>query len=191
MQGALPAPPGDASIRQLLAEVHLQGLLDQSVDRIRHSIRAATANAWQGKPLNDRQRAVIEEMSDRKADLLRRELNWSELVPAHLEVYRENFTQQDIDATIAFYRSPVGQKMIARQPQIMRQMGEFTLGRMTDPVPQLQAWTGRLPRSSRPRRTTAARPQTGPRLTDRRAHLQNGQGASVRSPKKPPGRPRV
>ncbi|HUA90737.1 MAG TPA: DUF2059 domain-containing protein [Steroidobacteraceae bacterium] len=136
---AADAPPSDASIQQLLDEVHLNALLAQSVDRIRDTIRKATARAWQGRPLNERQQAIIEEMSDRKAELIRKELNWSELRPAIVKVYRENFTQKDVDATIAFYRSPVGQKMIAKQPQIMRQMSDFTLGKMTDLVPQLQA----------------------------------------------------
>jgi hypothetical protein len=48
------------------------------------------------------------------------EINADALIDKLLPVYEKHLTQDDIRQLIAFYRSPIGQKMIAAMPRITR-----------------------------------------------------------------------
>jgi len=43
---------------------------------------------------------------------------WDEMMDAMVPVYQKHFTKGDVDALIAFYSTPTGQKMIKEMPEI-------------------------------------------------------------------------
>jgi len=46
--------------------------------------------------------------------LVKAELNWSAIEPVMIEVYRNTFSQHEVDGMLTFYRSEVGQAVIAK-----------------------------------------------------------------------------
>jgi hypothetical protein len=77
---------------------------------------APTAN------LSDQQKADLDKLNKElyvkimNSDLL------SNLVEAMIPAYQRRFTHADVDAIINFYSSPVGQKLLHEQPQIMQEV---------------------------------------------------------------------
>jgi uncharacterized protein len=151
-------PPSDASIHQLFEVTHVSSLLDTYMTQIKSSMRSGMQQATAGKPLNQRQREIMDGMSDKMVALIREQLDWPSLEAQITQVYRESFTQKDVDAMLAFYRSPTGQKAIAKQPQVMQQLSQYAIGRMQDLVPRLQ----QLQRDTAAQMKEAAGPSSAP-----------------------------
>lgn len=60
-------------------------------------------------------------MSNEFLDRFRKEIDPSDLVDMIVPIYGKYLAENDIDALIEFYKSPVGRKLTSVQPQIMRE----------------------------------------------------------------------
>lgn len=59
-------------------------------------------------------------------DEMRREMIHADLTPLIIPIYDRHFTAEDIEGLLAFYRSPLGQRMIEKMPIIMQE--SFAVG---------------------------------------------------------------
>jgi len=53
-------------------------------------------------------------------------LTWSAMLPEVAKLYKETFTESEIRELIAFYQTPVGQKVLARMPELTQK--GFSIG---------------------------------------------------------------
>jgi hypothetical protein len=49
------------------------------------------------------------------------EVNFGELVELTIPIYEKHFTHDDIKQMIAFYQSPIGKKLLKKQPAILKE----------------------------------------------------------------------
>jgi hypothetical protein len=136
---AVAAPPSDASIEELLTLTRSESMVDGLNANIEQMMRAAMAETAQRERLSPTQQRMLEQFPARLAAILREESNWSAIKPDLVAIYREVYTQDELDAQLAFYRSPGGQAMIDKMPQVLQQsmaMGERQMRRL---MPRLQA----------------------------------------------------
>ena len=159
---AADTPPTEESIREVFRETHIQGILGTALEQVKPNIRAQLERELGGKPLNERQRQIIEDSSQQRIALMQQALDWRLLEPKLIAAYREAFTQHDIDQMLVFYRSPTGQKAIAKQPQIMQQVGQFTMERVAAIAPQLQQLQRDMMQKVRAAADAAANPGAAP-----------------------------
>jgi hypothetical protein len=76
--------------------------------------------------LSDAERRRLDRMLDAMDGRLRAVLSWETMRPIYLRVYKSTFEAQDLDAMIAFYRTPSGQRLIDRMPLLLQNiMGEM------------------------------------------------------------------
>ena len=54
--------------------------------------------------------------------MIARELTWDGVRPAFVQAYAEAFTEAELKEMTAFYKSPVGQKLVANDPRVLGQM---------------------------------------------------------------------
>jgi uncharacterized protein len=73
------------------------------------------------------------------AQVLREELSWAVMRPGMAQIYRETLTQEEVNGLIAFYRTPAGQALITKMPQIMQRSMVYTQSRMATVSPRIQA----------------------------------------------------
>lgn len=46
---------------------------------------------------------------------------WQDLLPKLIEIYRNNYTEAEIDHQLAYLEDPVTQQLVAKQPAVMQQ----------------------------------------------------------------------
>jgi len=63
--------------------------------------------------------AGFEEQTAKMLDDMFRDMPFDDMMQAMVPVYQKHFTKGDVDALIAFYSSPTGQKMLRELPAIM------------------------------------------------------------------------
>ena len=118
---AQDAKPSEESIRQLFEVMHSSKLLDAYMTQIDSTVRASMQQALAGQQLNPKQKKILEDMGAEIGSLVKAELTWPAIEPLMIEVYRDTFSQHEVDGMLAFYRSEVGQAVIAKLPTAMQQ----------------------------------------------------------------------
>lgn len=118
---AQDAKPSEASVRQLFEVMHSSKLLDAYMTQIDSTVRASMQQALAGQQLNPKQKQILDDMGRQIGSLVKAELNWPAIEPLMIDVYRNTFSQHEVDGMLAFYGSEAGQAVIAKLPTAMQQ----------------------------------------------------------------------
>ena len=70
--------------------------------------------------------------------MIRDELSYAKMKDIYLQVYRETFTQDEINSIIAFYSSPAGKAMVEKIPITMQKAGALVQARIGPMTQKLQ-----------------------------------------------------
>lgn len=125
--------PTEQSVRELLAATEARKLLDSIMRQVDSSMRAGMQQALKGQTITSDQQKAIDNMQHKMMVIFTEELSWESLEPMYIQVYRDSFTQKEVDDMLAFYKSPAGQAMIKKMPvvlqntmvQMQKRMGPF------------------------------------------------------------------
>ena len=129
--------PSEQSLRQLFEVMHTSSMLDTVMSQIDTSARAAMLQATAGEPLNEDQKRIMSDTQSRVMALMKEELDWAGLEPMMIEVYRDSFTQKEVDGMLKFYRSEAGQAVITKLPAVMQGMMQKMQVRMQGLTPKV------------------------------------------------------
>ena len=137
------APPSDQSIAKMMETMHVETMLNQMTTQMESGMRAGMDQGMQqalhGTPPTPAQKAKAEDFQKKLAAILREELSFAKVKDIYIQVYRETFTQDEIDKIIAFYSSPAGKAMVEKVPITMQKAGELMRGRMGPMMQKVQA----------------------------------------------------
>ena len=130
--------PSDESVRELLDVTNVRGLVDNMQAQMAKAMDMSMKQVSAGHELSSAQSAVMKKQIDRFQELIKDELDWSVLEPLYLGVYRDALTQEEVDAMIAFYKTPIGQSVITKMPIVMEKSMERMQARMGPMIQKLQ-----------------------------------------------------
>jgi len=120
MSPAAAAPPSDAQIDQLLEVTRSKATLDAMLPQVEASQQQLIQQMLAGQKLDAKQQALVEKIATRSGTLTREALAWDKMLPVYRQLYGEAFTAEDIQALIDFYRTPAGQRLLDKMPQLMQ-----------------------------------------------------------------------
>ncbi len=132
------AAPSDASILELMAVTQSRKLLDAQMGQIDGVMQSAFKKSLGDRTMTPEQQQIMDEMRTRTVALFREEMKWESLEPLLIDIYKKSFTQDEIDGMLTFYRSPTGQAVIAKMPQVMQYTMKTMQERMLKLIPQMQ-----------------------------------------------------
>ncbi len=66
-------------------------------------------------------------------------VSWQKLEPQYLDLYAQAYTEEEIDGILAFYRSPVGQAMLSKQPDLLTKSQAIAQAQVIAMLPQIRA----------------------------------------------------
>ena len=109
---AADAPQGGASaasVRELLAATHVTAMMQQVMQQMGQQLDVMV-----------KQRLPCLSPSAVSSALTTPQAT-QQLIDLVMPIYQHNFTEQDVRGLLAFYRTPLGQKLLKVQPVIMRE----------------------------------------------------------------------
>jgi hypothetical protein len=133
------APPTDESVDALLTAMRAQQNIEAMLPAMEQMTRQAQAAATAGKALSAEQQRVMDAVAARLFQVIREELSWSNMRPVYLQIYRESFTQEEVDGVLAFYTSPAGIAFVEKMPLVMQKSTELMQGRMAPMIKRIRA----------------------------------------------------
>ncbi len=113
-------PADDARIDRLIEISRTRQTLDAMLPQIEASQRQMAAQMAGGRELDAAQQQRLDRILEGSAAAIRKAMAWENLAPMYRDIYRQTFTGEDIDAIIAFYESPTGQRMLDKMPELMQ-----------------------------------------------------------------------
>ena len=137
--GAHAAPASDASIVQLLAVMQTEKMMDGAFAVMDQSMRQTMTMATRDQNLTDAQRQVLDNNQVKIARIIRDEMSWDKMSPLYLQIYRESFTQEEVEGLIAFYQSPTGVAFVQKMPAVMQKTSVLMQDRMGPMMARVQA----------------------------------------------------
>ena len=114
------SPADDARIDRLLEVMRAREMLDATLPQIEASQQQMLAQMTAGRELDAAQQQRIDVLLASSSSAVRKALSWENLAPVYRDIYRQTFTGEDIDAIVAFYESPAGQRMLEKMPELMQ-----------------------------------------------------------------------
>lgn len=109
----------DTRIDRLLEVTRARQLIDSMLPQVEASQQQMFEQIAAGRRVDADQQATMERIRERSAAALRQVLAWENLEPIYRDLYRETFSAEDVDAMLAFYESPTGQRVLDKMPLLM------------------------------------------------------------------------
>lgn len=135
---ALAAPAKDSTIKELMKVVKTRKLMDSMRSQMDVLMDNSVKAALHGKTPNAKQQAAIDKMKKRIVALLDDELSWKRFEPLSINLYKETFTEEELQGMLKFYQTPAGQAVINKMPTLMQKTMVAVQGMTQDLEPQLQ-----------------------------------------------------
>lgn len=120
---AVPAHGDEASKRAKLHELFLAMHMDKTIDIVTEQaadqgVKGAMSMFPQTN-LTAEQQKVLDGGIAQIRMITHDGLSWAKLEPGITDVYAESYSEPTIDGLLAFYKSPAGQEMVAKQGEVM------------------------------------------------------------------------
>lgn len=121
-QNDLSAPATREDIEHYLNVIHSQQMAQQMVAAMAGPMHKMVHDQYLKN--QDKLPADFEQREMKVLDEMFQNMPLDEMMQAMIPVYQKHFTKGDVDALIAFYSSPTGQKMLHELPSIMSEAME-------------------------------------------------------------------
>lgn len=118
------APATREDVERYLDAMHSHQMMSQMMDAMAKPMHQMVHDMYEKD--KDKLPAGFEEQTMKTMDEMLKNMPFDEMMQAMVPVYQKHFTKGDVDALIAFYSSPTGQKMLRELPAIMAEAMQAT-----------------------------------------------------------------
>jgi hypothetical protein len=144
---ALCIPAGLASdqdkralVEEMLTVTKPEKMMDQAMQQasamMQHQMQAMNVPADM-KPKAD-------QMSQEMMSYVKEKLDWATLKPQFVEIYMDVFTEDELRSVVTFYKSPAGQALLNKMPQLMQRTMTMMQAQMADLPQRMQEMAAKL-----------------------------------------------
>jgi|SRR5690554_785408 hypothetical protein len=129
-------PATNRKIAYELVEITSKGIFDETLVLIENIIQQEFAKAFADLP--PEKRAAANTVQRETTEWFREFFAWEQIRELYADIYIEVFTEEEMRELIKFYRSPLGQKLLAKAPELMEKSLEKTQMLLYREMPKLQ-----------------------------------------------------
>ncbi len=149
-----------AKVKELFAAMHMDHNLDRMKASMEQQVHMTAESVSGSGPLTPAKQKLKQNYINGAMNAVNASFGWTVLEPEYVKLYAESYTDAELDGMLAFYKSPAGQAMLAKTPQILAGVMEIVHGRMGVFEPRMQALQDAYVKQMSG--STAARPGAAP-----------------------------
>jgi len=135
------APVSDASVAELLSVMHTEAnygaIFDAATSQVNAAIDRSIQQCLQCSSSVDGQKAIMDQARVKLLAMMRSELSYRNLESKIIEIYKSEFSEEDIQGLIHFYRTPLGQRLIAKLPEVTQKSNAASQQLMAEVIPKI------------------------------------------------------
>ena len=132
----------DASHRAAAVKFLEASRAAEMIDQVYDSMLPQLTSMTEQMGIEEAQRPIFERHMERVFQVMREEMNWEKIEPYMIDAYVDVYTEDELLELAVFYESPLGQKFIAKMPELMNktmQMTQSMMGGFYARIEELQA----------------------------------------------------
>ena len=148
-----------AKAQEMLALLHMDRMTTQMMEGIKQQMTAASKRVA-GSAATPEKQQQLEAFQQRAFTLVEAQIAWKNLEPEYVNIYAKNFTEEELDGILAFYKSPVGVSLIAKMPQLTNEGMQLAQVKLVAIQPQLKQLFDDFAKSNAPGPAAAPKPPT-------------------------------
>lgn len=134
-----PDAAKQAKVRELFDAMHMAHMMDQMMTMMNGVVEQMVRTLPGADQMTPQQKVLVKDFTDKAMELSRDAVSWKSLEPEYVKIYATAYTTEEIDAITAFYKSPAGQTMLNKTPELTQASMKVVQGRMIDLQPKLKA----------------------------------------------------
>lgn len=113
--------------------------VDQLQTQMREQMKGAIANMFAQPGMPAEAKAAQKELEDEVFGLIAKKASWAQMKPAFVKIYSETLSEDELDGILTFYKSPSGQAILEKMPQLTKRgMEEVAQPLMKNLMPEMQ-----------------------------------------------------
>jgi hypothetical protein len=126
-----------AKAEELIQVTKLSQVMDQVTNQMTARMKTVAAQQSANRSFTPAQQKLITDYVDQIQSITQGAVSWEKIKPTVVEVYAETYTDQELNGILAFYRSPAGQALISKSPQLMNRTMQLVQTQMGQVQPQI------------------------------------------------------
>lgn len=95
--------------------------MDAMADSMYSQLNMMLKNMVKEMDVQPSEQAILNDYSHQMVAMVKDELSWDKMEPLIVDVYSRNFSEQEIDDMLAFYKTETGQSMLKKMPIVMQE----------------------------------------------------------------------
>jgi hypothetical protein len=127
-----------AKVEELVSVMHMDRMMNQMLE----AIKGQTEQAMQqpgADSMTPEQKKIETDYQAKALQIVIDSMGWKAMEPEFVTLYAQNFTEEEIDGMVTFYKSPTGQAVLNKMPQLMSSAMQLAQSRMVDIQPKMKA----------------------------------------------------
>ncbi len=141
-QPAVQKQPAQDVPKQLAEELLLLTETDKTLESTFEMVKQLQMDQLKKIPLpkelSEEDAEKIASMQEKIIDIISEEMGWDKIKENIIDIYVDVFTKEELEGIIAFYKTPVGQKLIKKQPELMQKSMQIAQKQLTTIMPKVQ-----------------------------------------------------
>lgn len=133
------APVQDASIEKLLSLTDAKKLHDSVIADSDEIVDSTLKPMLMREKTTPEQTAFVDSFLTKYKKIIRDELSWEKMMPSYIRIYRETFTEKELNDLIAFYESPTGKMFVKKTPVILEKTSSVMQQKMVSILSRMNA----------------------------------------------------
>jgi hypothetical protein len=155
-----------AKAQEMLSLLHVERVSQQITSSIMKQASGMPQQLFGGE-VPPESKAKFEAFEQKLQAMTEAQIGWKVLEPEYIALYAKTYTEPELDAILAFYKSPAGQSMLTKSPELSSQSVQLVQVRMATLQPQMQKLAEDFvqdtkPAAARPAPTLSPAPATTP-----------------------------
>ena len=146
LAAAVPAARADeashrAKVEEMLRLTKTESGLHEQLTNLQNRVGELAKQQFNRPTPTPEQTASITEYQGKVQQITAEEVGWEQVRPLIVKLYSDSFTDADLDSIIAFYKSPAGEALVAKMPQVAAKTTSTIQDRIKELQPKLAALT--------------------------------------------------
>lgn len=124
-------------VQELFTLLHVDQISTQIMANLNRQMQGLSAHQFGATPTAEQQKQ-FGDLQTRIDGLVQQTVGWKTVEPDFLKLYSDTYTEPEVDSFLSFYKSPAGQTMLNKSPEVASKSLALTQQRMSTIEPQLR-----------------------------------------------------
>lgn len=112
------AVPNDESLDRLFKNLNIESNLEDHVIKTERAMHVLIKERVAATKLTKKQIDIVESIPNELMPIIRSEISWEKRRPIYLKLYKDTFSQEEVDDLNAFYESKSGKAYLRKMPVV-------------------------------------------------------------------------